>query len=192
MGQFTLDANGLNTLMRNTGVAAQEIQEGLQPKEYNTVIHALAIVYLTALNVIATIIKGRQSTHVESEMMPPVLPLELGETSHCDFIALDLQSFAACLASVMPTTSRVEVIHYIRAIPSMIRIVPARLFDLVAHHPQKAYSEQRTFARTAKRRFNGPRLAIGCNAGTPIRQYGSASSNTGAGSPPAIRSSLSG
>lgn len=73
----------------------------------------------------------------------------------------------------------------------MIKVGPARLFGLVAHHPQKAYSEQRTFERAAKRRFNGPRLAIGCSAGTPIRQYGSSSSNTGAGSPPAIRPSLS-
>lgn len=64
---------------------------------------------------------------------------------------------------------------------------------LVAHHPRKAYSEQRTFARAAKRRrFNGPGLAIRWSAGTPIRQYGSPSSNTEAGSPPAIRSSFSG
>jgi hypothetical protein len=88
MGQFALDASGLNILVRSTGVAAQEVQEGLQPQEYDEVIRALAVVYLTALSGIATIIKGRQSTHVESEMMPPVLPLELVRTSQCDFIAL--------------------------------------------------------------------------------------------------------
>lgn len=54
-----LDENGLNTLVRRTRVATQDIQDGLQPLDYHENIRTLTGVYFTVLNVIATIIKGR-------------------------------------------------------------------------------------------------------------------------------------
>ncbi len=75
-------------MVHSTGVAAQEIQEGMTTQQYNEVILALVVLYLTALNAIVKIIQGRQSTHVESETMPPVLPMELFRVSQCDVITL--------------------------------------------------------------------------------------------------------
>ena len=60
IGQLTVHASGLNTLIRSYGVAAQEIQEGMTIQQYNEVILALAILYLTTLNAIVKIIQGRQ------------------------------------------------------------------------------------------------------------------------------------
>jgi hypothetical protein len=172
IGQFSVHSCGLRSLVRSTGVAAQEIEEQLTHGQRNDGIRALAVVYLTSVNGIVRILQGRQSAHAESDPIPPVLPLELCSTSACDFIALvrthkkriehhfkerseevlenicdqhtnlleevaldsklkdallsvsnqefevawapggsrsiDLQAFASGLATVMPTTSRVE------------------------------------------------------------------------------------
>ena len=88
MGQFTVDAPGVDTMVRGTGVAAQELRERLTPQEYNEVVNALGVVYLTALNGIAVIIRVRHGTFAEAEPTPPVLPLELVLISECDFITL--------------------------------------------------------------------------------------------------------
>lgn len=88
MGQFSVPASGLKTLVRSTGVAAQEAQESLTTQQYNEVIFALDVVYLTALNGIARATQSCQSSRVESETVPPVLPIELFCTSQCDLIAL--------------------------------------------------------------------------------------------------------
>jgi hypothetical protein len=88
IGQFSAHSGGLRSLVRSTGVAAQEIEEQLTHRQRNDVIRALAFAYLTRLNGIVRILQGRQSAHAESDPIPPVLPLELCSTSACDFIAL--------------------------------------------------------------------------------------------------------
>lgn len=88
MRQFTLHTSALNTLVRSSGIAAQKVQEGPQKLKYNEVIRELAVVYHTTLNGTSKIIRGHQSTHIESEIITSVLSLELVHNSQCDFIRL--------------------------------------------------------------------------------------------------------
>jgi hypothetical protein len=87
-GQLIVYASGFNILVRSTRVVAQEIKEGLTTQQYNEVIIALAILYLIAFNVIVKFIQGRQSTHVELEIVLPVLPMELFRVFQYNIIAL--------------------------------------------------------------------------------------------------------
>jgi hypothetical protein len=88
IGQFSVHSAGLRSLVRSTGVAAQEIEEQLNHGQRHDVKHALAVVYLTSLNGMVRMSQVHQSAHAESDPIPPVLPLDLCSTSACDFIPL--------------------------------------------------------------------------------------------------------
>jgi hypothetical protein len=169
MRQFSVAEAGLGALCQGIDVEALELVQSLDDAQKNVALRSAAIVYLVSLNGIARIMKGRQSTHRESEAIPGVYPLQISEMSVVAFVELvsghnerllsafdaafvskvfeqhkalirilelepvlrarlereskkefsvawsgvgsrfsELQTFAAGIATIMPTTSRVE------------------------------------------------------------------------------------
>lgn len=108
MGQFSVTVSGLNALCQGIDVEALSILRSLDTQQKAIALRSAAIVYLVSLNGIVRIMKGRQSTHRESEKIPGVLPLQVVKQSTMSFVHLVASHEKRLLASFdKPFVSRI-------------------------------------------------------------------------------------
>jgi hypothetical protein len=88
MGQFSVTATAMTSLVRSAGVAALEMFDALESAEQMVAVGNIALVYLTAMNGFVRILRGRASLTRVASSLPSVFPISVADIAPIEFVYL--------------------------------------------------------------------------------------------------------